>query len=225
MKTAILHRTCWIRTNLLYFSSQKLWRGNVTFQDKSLRGLEKTFQELRSKLEEIDQDVIRDKKLDFTVIAQNELNQILKSKIKLKKKTQLLLTQIGYLRINLFAEYYERIQYAQRNNELDKAVKLMNECAEIIAIPFVSTKKQPALIKRLKELLSIGRFPEPIEHVQKWKAGYEAWFKQKEHIHPQMDDKKRTEEFNQLKTAFITLYTFSFSVDNFPALRNRRSDH
>ena len=145
--------------------------------------------------------------------------------MKLKKKTQLVLTQIGYLRINLFSEYYERIQYAERNNELDKAVKLMNECAEIIAVPFVSTKKQSAWLKRVKELLPVGNAPEPMEHVEKWKTGYEAWFKHDKKIPKITDDKKRIEEFNQLKMAFITVYTFSFSVDNFPALRNRRSDH
>lgn len=210
---------------LIFQFLKALTRERYTFQDKSLRGLEKTFQELRLHLEKIDQDAVRDKKLDFTVISQNELNKILNSKLKLKKKTQLLLTHIGYLRINLFSEYYERIQYAQRNNELDKAVKLMNECAEIIAIPFVSTKKQSAWIKRLKDLLPIENALESIEHVKKWKTGYEAWFKQDVQIPQQTDDKKRMEEFNQLKMAFITLYTFSFSVDNFPALRNRRSDH
>ena len=190
-----------------------------------MKGLEKTFQGLYSKLEEIDQNAIRNKKLDFTVISQNELNQLLNSKMKLKKKKQQLLTQIGYLRINLFSEYYERIQSAQRDNELDKAVKLMDECVEIIAIPFISTKKQASWLKRAKELLSIVRFPEPIEHVNKWKDSYKAWFKQDEQPHSQVSDKNRNEEFNQLKMAFITLYTFSFSVDNFPALRNRRSDH
>lgn len=145
--------------------------------------------------------------------------------MKLKKKTQLLLTQIGYLRINLFSEYYERIQCAQRNNELDKAIKLMDECIEIIAIPFVPTKKQSAWVKRVAALFSIGNVTEPIEHVEKWEAGYEAWFKQDEQNPNHTDDKKRMEEFNQLKMDFITVYTFSFSVDNFPALRNRRSDH
>lgn len=190
-----------------------------------MKGLEKTFQGLYSKLEEIDQNAIRDKKLDFTVISQNELNQLLNSKLKLKKKKQLLLTQIGYLRINLFSEYYERIQCAQRNNELDKAVKLMDECAEIISIPFVSTKKQSAWFKRVKALLPIDNAPEPIEHVKKWKTGYEAWVKHDQKPPQRTDNKKRLEEFNQLKMAFITVYTFSFSVENFPALRNRRSDH
>jgi hypothetical protein len=158
-------------------------------------------------------------------MPQNELNQILKSEIKPKKKRELLLTQIGYLRINLFAEYYEQIKQAQGSNELDKAVKLMNRFAETVASPFFTTKKQPALIKRLKKLLSIKTPPEPAELIQKWKTVYEAWFKQKDSIYPQMDDKKRMEEFDQLKIAFFTLYTFSFSVDNFPPLRDRRSDH
>ena len=136
-----------------------------------------------------------------------------------------MLTQIGYLRINLFSEYYERIQSAQKDKELDKAVRLMDECIEIIAVPFISTKKQSAWVKRAKGLFSIGRFPEPIEHIKKWKTGYEAWFKHNEKSPQRTDDEKRIEEFKQLKMAFITVYTFSFSVDNFPALHNRRSDH
>ena len=64
-----------------------------------------------------------------------------------------------------------------------------------------------------------------MEHVENWKAGYEAWFEKDEQSPNKTNDKKRKEEFNQLKMAFITVYTFSFSVDNFPALRNRRSDH
>lgn len=190
-----------------------------------MKGLEKTFQELNSKLEELDQNAIRDKKLDFSVISQNELNQLLKSKISLKRKTQKLLTQIGYLRINLFSEYYERIQSAQREEELGGAVRLMNECVKVIAIPFISTKKQSAWLTRAKKLLSIGKFPEPIEHVKKWKESYDAWFRQDRQNRSQVADKERTEEFNQLKMAFITVYTYSFSVENFPALRNRRSDH
>ena len=145
--------------------------------------------------------------------------------MKLKKKEQLLLTQIGYLRINLFSEYYERIQSSQKSNELDKAVKLMNECAEIIAIPFVPAKKQSTWVKRAAALFSKGKATEPMEHVENWKAGYEAWFEKDEQSPNKTNDKKRKEEFNQLKMAFITVYTFSFSVDNFPALRNRRSDH
>jgi hypothetical protein len=158
-------------------------------------------------------------------MPQTELGEVLKGKMSPKKKEQILLTQIGYLRINIFGEFYEQIQLAQKNNDLDKAVKLMNSCGEIVAVPFISTRKQSPWTKRLKEALSGKKTPEPATYVQEWKAGYEAWFKQNESGRLQADDKKRMGEFDQLKTAFITLYTYSFSVEDFPPLRNRRSDH
>lgn len=158
-------------------------------------------------------------------MTQNELNQILESKMKPRKKKKLLLTQIGYLRINMFGEYYEQINRAQERKELDKAVELMNKCAETVALPFLSTKKEPGLIERLKELVSTKKQPDPAELIRKWITAYETWFKQNESTRPQTDDRKRMEEFNQLKMAFFTIYTYSFSVENFPPLRNRRSDH
>jgi len=150
------------------------------------------------------------------------LNQVLKSNIKLKEKKRLLLTQMGYLRINIFQEYYERVKLSQEKNQLNEAVELMNRHAEIASM-FISTKKQSAPIKRLKKLLSI-RSIEPLEYLQKWRTAYDAWFKQKPSQQP-IDEKKRMEEFDQLRMAFLELYTFSFSVENFPPLRSRRSDH
>lgn len=158
-------------------------------------------------------------------MTQDELNKVFESKIKLKKKTQLLITQIGYLRINIFGEYYEQINRAQERKELDKGVELMNKCAEVVALPFLSTKKQLGLIERLKKLIPTKKQPEPAELIRKWKTAYGTWVIQNESTRPQIDNKKRMEEFDQLKMAFFTLYTYSFSVENFPPLRNRRSDH
>ena len=155
------------------------------------------------------------------MINENLLNQTLKSDIKLKKKKQLLLTQMGYLRMNIFMEYFERVNLLREKNQLNKAIEQMNKHAEIAKI-FIPTKKQPALIKRLKKLLSI-RSTEPAEYLQKWRTAYEAWHKQ-DSLQQPINEKKRLEEFDQLKMAFLELYTFSFSVDNFPPLRNRRSD-
>jgi hypothetical protein len=150
------------------------------------------------------------------------LNQVLKSDIKLKEKKKLLLTQMGYLRMNIFNEYFERVNILREKNQLNKAVELMNEHAEIARI-FIPTKKQPVLITQLKKLLSI-RSTEPIEYLQKWQTSYEEWHK---HMSTQQttDEKEQMEEFDQIKMAFLELYTFSFSTDNFPNLRNRRSDH
>ena len=196
--------------------------GDIKLREKTLKELEDIFQVLKSKLKEFNEDAVRDRKYDAPMINENWLNQTLKSSITLKEKKQLLLTQIGYLRINIFTEYFERVNRLREKNQLDKAVELMNRHAEIARI-FIPTKKQPAFTKRLKELLLIRRI-EPIEYLQKWRTAYEAWYKQAS-SQQLIDEKKRMEEFDKLKMAFLELYTFSFSVDNFPPLRNRRSDH
>jgi hypothetical protein len=169
----------------------------------------------------LNEEAVRDRKYDSPMMNENWLNQVLKSDIKLKEKKQLLLTQIGYLRINIFTEYFERVNLLREKNQLDKAVELMNSHAEIAKI-FIPTKRQSTLIKRLKEALSM-RSIEPIEYLQKWRTSYEAWTKQEPN--QLIEKKKRLEEFDKLKMAFLELYTFSFSIDNFPPLRERRSDH
>jgi hypothetical protein len=155
------------------------------------------------------------------MVNENWLNQALKSNITLKEKKQLLLTQIGYLRINIFTEYFERVNLLRERKQLNKAVELMNKHAEIAQI-FISTKKQSALIKRLKGLVSTRNI-EPMKYLQQWQIAHEAWLKHESS--QQIDEEKRIKEFDQLKMTFLELYTFSFSVDNFPPLRNRRSDH
>jgi hypothetical protein len=191
--------------------------------NESLVEIEETFRKLQLEMEEIDVASIRDKKLDFKTMGKDELEQFLKSGIKHKKKVEVLLNQIGYLRINLFSEYYEQIKVAEKEKELDKAARLMNQCAEAIAIPFYSTKKQSEFIKRLKKWLSMQSRPESLELINNWKTEYEGWFKPREAGHSISDSEKR-EEFDKLKRTFFTLYTFSFSVDNFPQLRERRTD-
>jgi len=211
-----------INNNLLIFRISTLLTGATKLREKTLKELQDIFQVLKSKLKDLNEAAVRDRKYDSPMINENWLNQAIKSDISLKEKKQLLLTQIGYLRINIFTEYFERANLLREKNQLDQAVELMNKHAEIAGI-FISTKKQPVLIKRLKELLSI-RSTEPIEYLQKWRTAYEAWHNQAT-SQQLTGEKKRMEEFDQLKMAFLELYTFSFSVDNFPPLRNRRSDH
>jgi hypothetical protein len=198
-----------------------LLTGEPELRNKTLKELKETFQVLKSKLKELDEDAVRDMKWDFSIVNENWLNQVLKGKASLKEKRKLLLTQIGYLRINLFTEYFERVNLLREKNQLDEAVELMNRHAEIARI-FISPKKQAAIIKRLKTLFSI-RSIDPIECLEQWQTFYKEWVEQASSH--QLDEKQRTEKFAQLKTAFLELYTYSFSVDNFPPLRNRRSDH
>ena len=84
-------------------------------------------------------------------------------------------------------------------------------------------------VKKLIADTRAGRWWEQSEHKdksdQKWKTLQEGWVRKNEYAHPQENEKKRLDEFNELKMAFFALYTYSFSVDNFPPLRERRSDH
>jgi len=156
------------------------------------------------------------------MVNETWLNKTLKSDLSIGEKKQLLLTQIGYLRINIFTEYFERVNLLREKKQLDPAVELMNAHAEIARI-FIPTKKQSALTKRLKELLSIKSI-EPIEYLEQWRTAYEEWHENNSNQQI-ADEKNQLEKFDKLKMAFLELYTFSFSVDNFPPLRHRRSDH
>lgn len=155
------------------------------------------------------------------MVDERWLNKTLKSNVGLREKKKLLLTQIGYLRINIFTEYFERVNLLREKGQLDQAIELMNQHAVIASI-FISTKSQSPFIKRFKELLSIQR-KEPMYYLRQWRTFYETWFTQKNNH--QIDAKRQIEEFEKLKMAFLELYTFSFSVENFPPLGNRRSDH
>lgn len=186
-----------------------------------LKELENTHSRLLSHLEKIDQNAIRDKKGDYKLKPKNEISQIMQSQIKDRKKLQLINTEIGYIRCNLFSEYYERIKLAEEKNELKKAANLMNEYAKI-AIPFVTPKKPP-LSQRI--MSHLGRnHPKSPDHVQNWKETYESWLKTQETTEVSLNAQNSAKEFAPLKIAFFKLYTYSFSINNFPPLRERRTD-
>lgn len=181
---------------------------------KELRAI---LQSLRSRLARVDQDAVRDREKDYTLLPSNELNYILKSRIPVQEKKKLLLHQIGLLRINLFREYSERIQMLEKNKQLDEAVKLMNDYAVNIAIPFIPLKKQPSLINRFMDLISRERPLEPFEYVQKWKSECQSWLEHNDTFtHPSIREREQRERFIELQMIFHMLYTVSFSDDNFP---------
>jgi len=154
----------------------------------------------------------------------SEVSAILESNEKPQKKLQLLLTQIGYLRINLFGKYYEQIQLSQKNNELERAVSMMNNYAETLAIPFISTE-EPIETRRFSQFLShTNPLTSNSEQIRKWKNTHEEWLRQNQNVTEHSIAEKRLAQFEELKREFIALYTISFSVDDFPPLRNRRSD-
>ena len=171
-----------------------------------------TFTELKSKLETLNQNAVRNRKLDFKILTQNELNQKLLKGTEYENR-QLVLTQIGYLRINLFQEYYERIQAAQANQDLDKAVQLMNQYIQTIAMPFIQERLHPSILTRIANIFSTSTLPNAAQTLKEWQTHHEAWNRQKK---ANIDNNRKAIEFNHMLNLFITLYTLSFSPSNFP---------
>jgi hypothetical protein len=126
-----------------------------------------TFPELKSKLEKLNQDAIRNRKFDFDVISPDEIDQKLLEGTQHAKR-QLLLTQIGYLRINLFQEYYERRQAAQENKDLDKAIQLMNQYLQTKAMPFIQQRLHPSILTRIRNRFSTSSLPDTSEDLEEW---------------------------------------------------------
>lgn len=182
-------------------------------KEEALQQFKAAFLELKSKLDKLDQDAVRDRKFDFEVLSQDELNQKLRKGTQYEKK-QLLLTQVGYLRINLFQEYYERIQVAQESRDLDSAIQLMNQYIQTIAMPFIQERLHPSLITRISNLFSTSTLPDAAQTLREWQTRYEAWNAYRKTR--TVGDQETTEEFDKMKKTFITIYTLSFSPNNFP---------
>ncbi len=172
-----------------------------------------TFQELKSTLDRLDQEAVRNKKLDFEIFPTDALDRKLQELTKHEKR-KLMLTQIGYLRINLFQEYYERIQAAQERKDLNKAIQLMQRYIQTIALPFIQERLHPSFLTRISNLFSVGTLPDATQTLREWQTRYRKWDEQRET--ESVADQIAPEEFERMKKTFITLYTLSFSPSNFP---------
>jgi hypothetical protein len=157
-------------------------------------------------------------------MSTDELKQLRSRQKNPKDQKKTLLTQIGYLRINIFQNDFEQIQKAEKASEFDKAAQLMNVYAENTAIPWIPQDTKASLKQRLLNSLSGKTAPDLDQFVQQWKTSYAAWVAQSGKTDSQRDEKGRVERFNKLKEAFITVYTYSFSPGNFPPLTNQRTD-
>ena len=125
-----------------------------------------------------------------------------------------MLTQIGYLRINLFQEYYERIQVAQYHQDLDKSVQLMNQYIDTVAMPYIQERIHPRVLTRIVNLFSTSKLPDASETLREWQTLYQTWNRKPKN--QEIRDPKTKEDFDRAKKTFITLYTLSFSPSNFP---------
>jgi hypothetical protein len=147
------------------------------------------------------------------VLSEDEISQKLSTGTQYEKR-QLMLTQIGYLRINLFQEHYERIQASMESQEPDKAVLLMNQYIQTIALPFIQQRLNPSVLTRIANHFSGSTLPDAAETLREWQTSYDDWSKQPET--KAVDNVRTTQRVEQMKKTFITLYTLSFSPSNFP---------
>lgn len=174
--------------------------------------LKEALSSLESRLAKYDKDAKRNKKNDYRLMSKSELEHILTSGLPVQDKKKILLSQIGLLRINLFAEFSARIQVLEQDSRLDEAVELMNEYTLNVAIPFI-LKKTPSMTSRFKTLIGLNRQPEPLKYVQEWKSKYQSWDKCRK---VPTDPRLRQELFKQLLSIYRMLYALSFSKENFP---------
>jgi vacuolar-type H+-ATPase subunit D/Vma8 len=185
--------------------------------DKEFLRLDATFQELETKINKLNENAIRDRKFDLSVMTHDELKRTLESKIGKRTKIRVLLTQIGFLRINIFNECYKRIQLAETNQKFDEAIKIMNDYVDTVAMQFIQERLHPSLTNRIINSLSKSKIPDATKTLDEWKRLIATWSEDK--FTPIDKDKdKKDREYPKMKELFITLDMLSFSFDNFPPL-------
>lgn len=185
-----------------------------------MKELKEILQSLKLKLENFSQSINYTKKLPYELMHQNEQTLILKSEAPELAKKKLILSEIVKLRINIFSLYSEQIQTYQKSNNTDKAVNLMNDYIETIAIPFMSPIKHPSSITNFKKWLSGDKTPTPFQLVEKWKTDYKHWFQSEKSGHPEFYERERMEELIHLQSTYELLYNYSFTRDSNPESQN-----
>jgi hypothetical protein len=182
---------------------------------KALKEHAEMFHKLNLVMAELNKCAKRDPRFDMSTMTETELNQVLESNISNKEKKWTILSQLGYLRINLFYEYYTRIQFSEENEKLNEAVELMNSYLTLI-MPFILERLRHQLINKLASFFSRNYSHEAAANLNEWKTRYYAWRKTEEPTDQRTDTKSRKEEYSKLKQNFFTLYHVSFSAKNFP---------
>jgi hypothetical protein len=183
--------------------------------EKEFSRLETTFREFETIIGKLNENALRDRKLDTCEMSHDELDKILESKIGRREKIRILLTQIGFLRIDIFNECYKRIQLAETKKEFDEAVKIMNGYIEPVAMRFLQERLHPSLIDRIINSFSNSKLPDAAKTLEEWRSSLSTWSEDKS---KPLDQEKKIEKYTKIKEIFITLDMLSFSFDNFPPL-------
>lgn len=184
------------------------------FHRKSISELRRIMNDLIEYRSQVDSDSGRDTSSDHTLLASEKIYLVLNSDIDAFEKKNLLLQQIGLLRINICSAYSFKINILEDNEQLDEAIILMNQYFNEVALPFIGETRKPSYLDRFKDALAIERSKTPRECIDKWHVDFSDWF------NTNWDERynayKKLGIYNSIKSSFSILHGLSFSNDNFP---------
>lgn len=142
-------------------------------------------------------------------------NVILKSYATEIEKKKWVISKMVMLRTSIFSEYSDRIELAEKETDLNKAVDYMNEYIFSYALPFIDNLKPPSRLDKVSARLNNKSVLTPYEYLEKWKADYSN-FRQIKTSDPKLDLYSKSEKYRELVTSYNMLHALSFSSDNVP---------
>jgi hypothetical protein len=140
---------------------------------------------------------------------------ILKSNAPEIEKKKWVISKMILIRTSIYSEYSDRILLAEKTDDLNKAVDLMNDYISTFAVPFIDNLKPPSKIDHFSAWLSKKSVLSPYEYLEKWKTDYGNW-KQINSSDPRLDIYLKSEKYRELVGKYNMLYNLSFSRDNVP---------
>lgn len=181
-------------------------------QQKSLKDLIDILQDLESQLEK------PNPKKKQPLFNEND-NLILNSTAQEIEKKKWVISKMVLVRTAIFSEYSDRIEQANKERDLAKAVDLMNEYIFRFAVPFIDRLKPPSRSDRLSTFFKKRTVLTPYEYLQKWKTDYEAWGNLRQSSDKQIDDYVRSQKYLELSGTYICFMTFPFQKTTFQQVR------
>jgi hypothetical protein len=141
-------------------------------------------------------------------------NLILKNAPEINKKKWVISKMVS-IRAAIYSEYSNQIRLAEKKDDLNNAIDLMNDYIFTFTLPFIDNLKPPSRIDRISARLSKKSVLSPYEYLEKWKADYIKW-QQIKSSEPKLETYLKSEKYREMGITYNMLYDLSFSSDNVP---------
>jgi AbiV family abortive infection protein len=130
------------------------------------------------------------------------------------------LYHLGLLRTNVFMETKGRVRTMGRKEHYDEGVKLMNECATKVLIPFNGSENPVKAVARIARNIRPNASGPLPNYPRQWRSRVRAWPKNSKLT----DWQKKFRAYVDLEQTFSMLHAMSFSSENFPRLDELTQD-